>query len=386
LKLSASDPNGDGLFLGLISGTSMDGVDAVLIEIADGRCRTLDSLTHRYPESLHRGLHGAISPKIRLSLHEIATLNIEVGEWFANAASQLLNRCGVRHASVVAIGSHGQTLRHAPRAEWPYSIQIGSPAVIAARSGITTVADFRSMDIAYGGEGAPLVPAFHEWVLRTSIENLAVANIGGIANLSLLPASSDIAISGYDTGPGNCLLDSWNARHRGQAFDESGNWAASGTVHRELLMALLRDPYYAMASPKSTGREVFNLDYLERVLAMSPVFSALRADDVQATLAELTVETLAREVEKLGAGWTAKLLICGGGSRNTHLMRRLAQRLAPIEVMSTASVGVDPDMVEASAFAWLAYMRLQARPVRVTTGAAGKAVILGAVYRPTPES
>lgn len=372
----------EGLYLGLISGTSMDGVDAVLVRIADGRCQTLGGLTHGYPPHLHARLHESIAPDARLSLHELASLDIEVGAWFAAAASLLLKRCGFDADAIIAIGSHGQTLRHAPHAAWPYSVQIGSPAVIAARLGITTVADFRSMDIAYGGEGAPLVPAFHEWLLRTPKQNRVIANIGGIANLSLLPASSDEHIQGYDTGPGNCLMDSWSARQRGLPYDANGDWAASGAVDRQLLEALLEDSYYAVTPPKSTGREVFNLAYLDAVLCRSD-FASLAPCDVQATLAELTIETLAREVERRGQGWAASLLVCGGGAHNAHVMRGLASRLAPLTVSSTAAVGVDPDMVEACAFAWLAYMRLRHHPVRVTTGAAGKAVNLGGVYLPT---
>ncbi len=363
----------------------MDGVDAVLVRFTKGQGQTLGSLTYAYPPGLHERLHAAIAPEARLSLHEYASLDIEVGDSFASAASHLLARYNTQTCELVAVGSHGQTLRHAPRADWPYSVQIGSPSVITARLGVVTVADFRSMDIAYGGEGAPLVPAFHDWMLRGAEENLVVGNIGGIANLSLLPACSTAAIGGYDTGPGNCLMDSWSAKHRGLPYDEKGEWAASGRVDCELLNAMLRDPYYAMPAPKSTGREVFNLAYLDHILAGSPNFGELSACDVQATLAELTVESLAREVEKLGPEWASRMLICGGGSHNSYLMGRLAARLSPITVTSTDSVGIDPDMIEACAFAWLAYMRLQERPVRVTTGPVGKAVILGCVYLPTAE-
>lgn len=383
MTLIVSGSSGDGIYLGLISGTSMDGVDAVLVDISQGRCHTIGGLTHAYPLSLRERLHAAIAPDAMLALHDFASLNIEVGEWFAAAASQLLTRCNIEPRAIIALGSHGQTLRHAPRAHWPYSVQIGSPAVIAARLGIRTVADFRSMDIAYGGEGAPLVPAFHEWLLRRADENLIIANIGGIANLSLLPASCDVAMSGYDTGPGNCLMDSWSARHRHLPYDENGDWAASGTPDRDLLKLLLGDPYYAQRPPKSTGREVFNLAYLDAALSGKDEFVRLAARDVQATLAELTVESLAREVEKLGVGWASRLLVCGGGSHNQHLMSRLSARLAGISVASTESVGVDPDMVEACAFAWLAYMRMREEPVRVTTGSSGQAVILGGVYLPT---
>ena len=361
----------------------MDGVDAVLMEIAGDRCRTLGGLTHPYPEQLRLRLHVAITPDARLSLHDFASLDIEAGEWFALAAAMLLERCGTRSDEVHAVGSHGQTLRHAPRAGYPYSIQIGSPAVIAARLGITTVGDFRSMDIAYGGEGAPLVPAFHQWLLRRPEENRIVANIGGISNISLLPARADTAIQGYDTGPGNCLLDSWCARHCDTPYDLDGRWAASGTLHRKLLEALLQNPYFVAPPPKSTGREVFNLAYLDAFLAQHD-FASVSPADVQATLTALTIETLAREVERTGRDWAARLLVCGGGAHNSHLMQGLTRRLAPMVVSSTSLVGVDPDLVEACAFAWLAFMRLQQRPVQVTTGGGTRAVTLGAVYAATP--
>ncbi len=361
----------------------MDGVDAVLVEISGARCRTLGGLTHPYPEQLRMRLHVAITPDTRLSLHDIASLDIEVGEWFALTAAMLLEHCQTRSDQVLAVGSHGQTLRHAPRAEYPYSIQIGSPAVIAARLGITTVGDFRSMDIAYGGEGAPLVPAFHQWLLRHRQENRIVANIGGISNISLLPALTNTAIQGYDTGPGNCLLDSWCARHCDTPYDEDGRWAASGTLHRTLLEALLQNPYFVAPPPKSTGREVFNLAYLDAFLAQ-PDFASVSPADVQATLAALTIETLAREVERMGNGWAGRLLVCGGGAHNSHLMQGLSQRLVPMAVSSTSLVGVDPDLVEACAFAWLAFMRLQRRPVQVTTSGEARAVTLGAVYAATP--
>ena len=361
----------------------MDGVDAVLMEITENACRTLGGLTHPYPRQLRDLLHSAIAPDAKLSLHDIASLDIEVGAWFADAASLLLERLAIQPSTVLAIGSHGQTLRHAPRATWPHSLQIGSPSVIAARLGITTVADFRSLDIAYGGEGAPLVPAFHEWLLRVDDENRVIANIGGIANITVLPADQAAPLLGYDTGPGNCLMDSWSARHRGMPYDADGDWAAGGTVCAALLETLLEDKYYATAPPKSTGREVFNLAYLTPILMRSP-FVALASADVQATLAELTVESLAREVQRQGQGWVTEVFVCGGGAHNTHLMQRLARRLAPVPVASTRVIGVDPDMVEACAFAWLAHMRLQARPVRMTTGPVARKVRLGAIYAPTP--
>ncbi len=360
----------------------MDGVDAVLVEIGSNGLRTLGGLTHRYPQHLNATLHCVIAPDARLSLHELASLNVEVGECFAHAAALLLATLKVPSAEVTAVGSHGQTLHHAPRTAHPYSIQIGSPAVISARLGLTTVADFRSMDIAYGGEGAPLVPAFHEWLLRKPGENRVIANIGGIANISRLPGQLSESIVGYDTGPGNCLMDAWCKRHRGLEYDTDGQWAAQGKVAEELLGLLLADAYYAAAPPKSTGREVFNLAYLDAILSRGH-FANLAPSDIQASLAELTVETLAREVESCGQNWCTKLFVCGGGAHNEHLMERLAARLASVEIATTQVLGLDPDLVEASAFAWLAHMRLRDQPVRVTTKQAVREVHLGATYPPT---
>lgn len=360
----------------------MDGVDAVLVEIGHTGLRTLGGLTHRYPLDLNTTLHRLIAPNAQLSLHEIASLNIKVGECFAQAGNLLLTTLQVAPAAVTAVGSHGQTLRHAPRAAHPYSIQIGSPAIISARLGLTTVADFRSLDIAYGGEGAPLVPAFHEWLFRQNGENRVIANIGGIANISLLPGRSAERIVGYDTGPGNCLMDAWCKRHRGFDYDTNGQWAAQGKVSQDLLGWLLSDIYYTAVPPKSTGREVFNLDYLDAELSRGG-YANLAAADIQATLAELTVETLAREVERRIQNCYSKLFVCGGGAHNKHLMHRLATRLASVDIASTSVLGLDPDWVEASAFAWLAHMRLMNQPIRMTTGQADRRVYLGAVYLPT---
>lgn len=361
----------------------MDGVDAVVVEISKDELHTLGGLTHRYPPSLSTALHAAIATDARLSLHELASLDIEVGECFAAAARTLITSLGALRAPLVAVGSHGQTLRHAPRAARPYSVQIGSAATIAARLGLTTVADFRALDIAYGGEGAPLVPAFHEWLLRDATENRVIANLGGIANLTVLPATAALPIAGYDTGPGNCLLDSWCMRNQGLGYDEDGRWAANGKVMPGLLEALLSDSYYSMPPPKSTGREVFNVVYLEALLAQGR-FANLAPHDVQATLAELTVESLARAIERHGKNWAARLFVCGGGSHNGYLMQRLAARLAPMTVTATTTLGLDPDLVEASAFAWLAYMRINERPVRMTTGPQIRALKLGAIYPASP--
>lgn len=380
---ASSRASADGLYVGLISGTSMDGVDAVLVRIADDGIQHLGALTHPYPEELRRDLHRTILPQARLDLATFSRLHVEVGASFAEAVGALLTRTGTSASQIAAIGSHGQTIYHAPLGAHPYTLQIGNPATIAARSGVVTVANFRAMDVAYGGEGAPLVPGFHAWVLSHSTDSRVILNIGGIANLSLLPAGSSVPLLGYDTGPGNCLMDAWCARHRGTAFDADGAWAGSGTPDEALLQELLKAPYYSVPPPKSTGRETFNLDYLDGVLAM-PAFARLSPADVQATLLRLTVETIARDIRRPGQDVASGVFVCGGGARNGQLMAALSTRLSPLPVTTTAALGLDPDMVEASAFAWFAWMRLSGRPVPLTTGTGQRALLLGCAYEPTP--
>ncbi len=373
----------DGLYIGLISGTSMDGVDAVLIGLEGGRMRHLGALTHPYPATLRAALHRTILPQAQLDLPTFSRLHVEVGTCFAEAVGALLTHTGTSPSQIAAIGSHGQTVYHAPTGDHPYTLQIGNPATIAARTGIVTVADFRAMDVAYGGEGAPLVPGFHAWVLSDASENRVILNIGGIANVSLLPAGSSVPQLGYDTGPGNCLMDAWCARHRDEPFDMDGVWAGTGTPDEALLAELLAEPYYGAPPPKSTGRETFNLDYLDRILDGSPS-TRLSPVDVQATLLRLTVETIVRDIRRTGAGWAAGVFVCGGGARNGRLMAALSSKLSPTPVKTTAALGLDPDMVEASAFAWLAWMRLSGQPVPLTTGEGQRALLLGCVYEPTP--
>lgn len=378
----AGRASADGLYIGLISGTSMDGVDAVLVGFEAGQIRHLGAFTQPYPPELRLALHQAILPQAQLDLATFSRLHVEVGSCFADAVDALLTRTGTPPSQVAAIGSHGQTVFHAPVGKHPYTLQIGNPATIAARSGIVTVADFRAMDVAYGGEGAPLVPGFHAWVLGHQHENRVILNIGGIANVSVLSAGSTLPLLGYDTGPGNCLMDAWCMRHRGAPFDADGAWGGSGTPDTALLERLLHTPYFSASPPKSTGREAFNLDYLDQILA-APAFARLSPVDVQATLLHLSVETIVRDIERTGPGWTAGIFVCGGGARNGQLMAALSTRLAPMPVTTTATLGLDPDMVEASAFAWLAWMRMSGRPVPLTTGQGARALLLGCVYEPT---
>jgi len=363
-----------GLYIGLISGTSMDGVDAVLAEFGEQRVRLAATLTCPYPDALRAAIERVSRQPQQCSLDELGVLDRRVGTCFRDAALALLRDAGAAPRSVTAIGSHGQTLRHRPDLEAPYSMQIGDPATIALGTGITTVADFRRADIAAGGQGAPLVPPFHDWLFRRHDRDRVVLNLGGIANVTVLPRDGS-ALTGFDTGPGNTLMDAWCERHRGSPYDAGGEWAASGRVHTALLEQLCKDPYFEAPPPKSTGFEHFNLDWVEaaNVTNVEPA-------DVQATLCELTAVTVGRAVREHAAA-TTEILVCGGGSHNRRLLQRLEAALPGVSIGSTGDDGPAPDWVEAAAFAWLAAQTLAGQPgnAPTVTGAAA-AVILGAIH------
>lgn len=367
-----------GLYLGLMSGTSVDGVDAVLTELSDDGCTVRRAATRPFPAPLRERVLAVIdSPRVPLT--ELGTLDVAVGEFFAACALSLLDEAGVAPQEVAAIGHHGQTLYHKPEPPEPFTLQIGDPNVTAARTGITTVADFRRLDVALGGQGAPLVPAFHAWRFGSADETRVVLNLGGIANVTVLrPGSPPI---GFDTGPANTLLDRWIERSTGQRLDRGGAFAAKGRVIGALLHACLDEPYFAAPPPKSTGRELFNADWLDRRLAAAAADAA--PEDVQATLAELTAVTVAEAVRTHAAG-AARVVVCGGGAHNGDLLERL-RRATGVRVESSGEHGVPPDWVEGAAFAWLARARLEGIPGNVpsVTGAR-RAVTLGGVYCGNP--
>ncbi|MFL6593431.1 MAG: anhydro-N-acetylmuramic acid kinase [Luteimonas sp.] len=372
----------DELFLGLISGTSADGIDAALVRFADdaahARCELVAGRTFRWDDTLRARLVQLGQGGDCTSLDEFGALDVQVARAFAEAALALLDEAGMSPAAVRAIGSHGQTVRHRPEGAFPFSLQIGEGHVIAERTGITTVADFRRRDVAAGGHGAPLLPALHAALLRVPGESRAVLNLGGIANLTLLPESGDVR--GFDTGPANALLDAWCERHTGARFDAGGAFAARGRVDEQLLQALLADPWFALPPPKSTGREQFHLGWLQSHLADGP----RQPQDVQATLLELTAATVAAALQAAQPD-TARVLACGGGVHNPRLLERLAARLPGRVVETTATHGVDPDFVEAMGFAWLARETLAGRPGNLpsVTGARGPRV-LGAIHPRSP--
>lgn len=362
----------EGLYLGLISGTSADGIDAALVRFAP-TLEVIAAATTPYPARLRERLLALTKPDAAIPLDALGALDVEVGMAFAGAALGLLANAEIDAAQVAAIGSHGQTIRHRPDGAHPFSWQIGDGAVIAERTGITTVADFRRADVAAGGQGAPLAPAFHA-AMFAGHAPCAVLNLGGIANLSLLDGHGGLL--GFDTGPANCLLDAWAERHHGQARDEGGRWAASGRCNAQLLARLRDDPYFVRRGARSTGREHFNLAWLEARLDGLAIDDA----DVQATLLAFSAATLADALRAADARAT-RVYACGGGVHNPVLMEAIAAAIAPVVLHTTASIGLDPDFVEAALFAWLARERLAGRPGnRVdVTGARGPR-LLGAIH------
>jgi anhydro-N-acetylmuramic acid kinase len=359
-------------YIGLISGTSMDGIDAVLVRFGTASVEILATHELAYPGELRAALRRATADPLECTVDVVGELDARVGDCFRDAALALLDKADVAAGEVVAIGSHGQTLRHMPGTAHPFTLQIGDPWHIALGTGVTTIADFRRADLALGGQGAPLVPPFHEWLFRKRGHARVVLNLGGIANVTILPAD-DAAVTGFDTGPGNTLLDGWIAQHGGEPFDRGGEWSASGTVVAPLLERLAADPYFSAPPPKSTGFEHFNARWLEAAGA-----DGLEPADVQATLAQLTADTVAAAVRAVD---TRELLVCGGGVHNRDVLQRLGQALPGVSIRSTAEFGLDPDWVEAAAFAWLAKRRTEGLPGNLpsVTGASRPAV-LGATY------
>jgi anhydro-N-acetylmuramic acid kinase len=364
------------LYLGLISGTSADGIDVALASFAR-KPKLVASLTHPYPEDLRRRILALAQGDGHIALDEFGALDVEIARAFAAAATKLLEREGVDAGKIRALGSHGQTVRHRPLGAAPYTMQIGDPNIIAELTGITTVADFRRRDIAAGGHGAPLAPAFHAAMLAKDKKTRVVLNLGGIANITVLSGDEKKPLRGFDTGPASCLLDAWVARHLDQAYDKDGAFAASGHIDETLLKRLLSEPYFAAPPPKSTGREVFHLTWLAehlRGLAIAP-------KNVQATLVALSALSIADAI-RAHARDAREVWVCGGGVHNPVLMAAIANALAPIAVASVAELGIDPDFVEAMTFAWLARERLAGRAapnVHTVTGSCGPRV-LGGVY------
>jgi anhydro-N-acetylmuramic acid kinase len=363
-----------GLYVGLMSGTSMDAIDAAIVDFDDPPLRVLAASATPFDPGLKKRITALMDRPEQAPLDEVGQVDVALARAFADAALDLMRRSGIAASAVSAIGSHGQTLRHRPDLALPFTWQIGDPNTLAELTGATVVADFRRRDVAAGGQGAPLLPVFHDHVFRSDEEDRAIVNIGGIANVTTL--RRDVTVTGFDTGPGNRLLDDWICLHRGLEYDQDGVWASSGQCDDKLLKQLLDEPYFALRPPKSTGRELFNLHWLRGKLGLS----LRRPEDVQATLLQFTAASIASAVRDHAPG--ASLYICGGGARNVGLLDALRRLVAPSPVASTAVLGLDPDYVEAVAFAWFAQRTLHGRPSSSgsVTGARS-ARVLGGIYR-----
>jgi anhydro-N-acetylmuramic acid kinase len=366
-------------FIGVMSGTSLDGVDIALSSISEsGSFELVKAQTFSFPKTLYKQLQLLIL-KQGSTLQSLGEIDIALGQLIGHSINQFLIELNLASQDITAIGSHGQTIFHSPTGKWPFSLQIGNANVIAEITGITTIADFRQRDIAAGGQGAPLVPAFHQFLFSTTDEDRVIVNIGGISNLTLLPSSSEQAVSGFDTGPGNVLLDGWIQQQFDKPYDDSGAWAASGQCNSEILKRLLDEPYFRQTAPKSTGRELFNQQWCKTKLAGNS--QGVSPADIQATLVELSARTIAHDINNY-AHANSSVYICGGGAHNTYLMKRLQHLLEGKKVSTTTDLGIQADWVEAAAFAWLAYKTInkQAGNLPAVTGA-NHFVVLGAIYQ-----
>lgn len=362
------------LFIGMISGTSRDGVDTVLVSFDHKHPKILYSLCATYPPELARALDHMICTSKRPAGDQLDLLDRRLAQFFARAALRVLERAKIEKRAVTAIGSHGQTVWHHPAGSKPESIQLGNPKQIAGYTGIVTIGDFRRADIQAGGQGAPLAPLLHHALFNPASGTRIVLNLGGIANISIL--NSNGSVSGFDTGPANCLLDAWIRQERAEPYDKEGAWSAGGNVIEFLLLNLLMDPWFKKPPPKSTGVEHFNLEWLKN----QELVHSNKPRDVQATLAQLTASTVASAIAPFSP---ADILVCGGGTHNTDLLCRIQDLLPGIPIRTTAEHGLDPDWVEAVLFAWLARERLagNAQDTRKITGARHR-VLLGQICDP----
>lgn len=365
------------LYVGLMSGTSLDAVDVALVDFSHKIPKLVCALKHPIPGNLHQEIIRLCSPGAN-EIQLYGETDVAMGRLFATAVAELLKKARITAQRVIAIGSHGQTIRHTPSGSCPFTIQIGDPNTIAERTGINTIADFRRRDMAAGGQGAPLAPAFHAQFLSCAKTDRAVLNLGGIANLTLLPKNTDQPITGFDTGPANLLIDYCYQRYRGGDFDPQGQWAAGGKIDELFLEQLLREPYFKLQPPKSTGRELFNPIWLDSQITQYN--SKIVAQDLCATLVELVAASVSAALQS-EFPHCKELLICGGGVHNCHLIDRLGQRLPGCRIKSTAELGIDPDYLEAMAFAWFASRTLQKKTSNLpaVTGARHES-ILGGIY------
>ncbi|MDP8162299.1 anhydro-N-acetylmuramic acid kinase [Pasteurella skyensis] len=367
-------------YIGVMSGTSLDGVDLALVDFSTSQPVLKASHFVTMPEELRQSLL-TLCLKGETSLQQLGELDHRLGVLYADAINQFLSLNHLKAEQIEAVGCHGQTVWHSPQTAYPFTTQIGDANIIAAKTGITTVADFRRKDMAFGGQGAPLVPAFHQAVFFDSKFATVVLNIGGISNISVL--IPDQAVIGYDTGVGNLLLDAWIGKHFSKSYDKNGEWAKTGQVNQSLLAILLDEPFFKQPPPKSTGREQFNLQWLEQKIAnFEQHHTACLPQDIQRTLVEFTVQSTVQELLKLETkSLPCRLLVCGGGAKNPLIMQGFKELLPQWNVSTTTNCDLDIDYVEAVAFAWLAYQRIHNLPSNMpsVTGAT-KAVSLGVIY------
>lgn len=355
----------------------MDAIDTALVDIDKHKADVIGYQQFPIPKEVQQRVRAVNSTS---SIQTVTELDVVLGELFADAVLGIVESSNMKSDDITAIGCHGQTVLHLPEDEHPRTLQIGDANIIAYKTGITTVADFRRMDVAAGGQGAPLASAFHAWQFRQQDKVRVILNIGGMANLTLLPFGAEMAVTGFDSGPGNALMDDWTQRHLGEDYDKNGVWAASGKLNEDLLLSLLKAPFFTAIPPKSTGKDDFNLQWLD--LMLDKFGEILAAVDVQATLMELSARSISHAINTYSPD-TEEILVCGGGIHNTHLMQRLNSLLAGKNIESTAKHGIDPDALEAIVFAWLAKCRLDevAGNLPSVTGARDP-IIMGALYQP----
>lgn len=360
-------------YIGLMSGTSMDAIDAALLNFSDNKFSLTNNHSHEIPIEFITQLQALIQDET-FNIKTLGRLDVELGKLFADATKQLLCKSQIEAEEIVAIGSHGQTIFHAPNNNPPFTLQIGDPNTIAQMTGITTVADFRRRDIAAGGQGAPLTPVFHYNAFRSTEKNRIILNIGGIANITVLSADQSQPVFGFDTGPGNCLLDSWITRYLDQRFDKDGAWSATGSINSKLLETLLQDDYFSLAPPKTTGREYFNLHWLDQHNPYD------EPQNIQASLVQLTIESIAQAIENHAPN-TDEIYVCGGGAYNLQLMQGITKRLSNKKIATTTALDIDPAWVEAAAFAWLAKQTMENRTGNISSVTGAKeAIVLGGIY------
>lgn len=366
-------------YIGMMSGTSLDGVDVALVDFATATPQLVAADFTPMPQNLREKITALVQSG-ETTLQQLGELDHQLGLLYADCVNRFLQTQKISVEQICAIGCHGQTIWHSPKGQFPFTMQIGDMNLLAARTGITTVGDFRRKDMAFGGQGAPLVPAFHQAVFFDPRYATVVLNIGGISNVSLLIPNQPVI--GFDTGTGNTLLDQWIEKHQGVSYDKNGEWGETGQVNEALLNALLDEPFFQQAPPKSTGRELFNLPWLDaKIEKIQSTLTALLPQDVQATLAEFTVRAIVDSLSVIETTLPKRLLVCGGGAKNGLIMQRLTSLLPEWQIHTTNDFGLDLDYVEAAAFAWLAYRRMQNLPGNLpeVTGAKS-AVSLGAIF------